>query len=129
MVRKYFRSSIQELEVLFKDQNDSIDTLQAIQDELTHRTTDRAARLRNRVTDRLAVLSKGAHKETAHEPPRVPSHQPLPISRVYDEDPASPPPQIQPDRTIPASEALRREQRMEQQPPLPPVTNQTEEVL
>src|SRR4026207_1251354 len=99
MARKYFRSSIQELEMLLKDQKDSIDVLQAIEDELTHRTTARAARLRNRVTDRLADLRKEAHKATSQEPPRVPSHQPPPTSRM-DEKQVLPPPQIQPARTI-----------------------------
>ena len=128
MARKYFRSSIQELEVLFKDQNDIIDVLLAIQDELTHRTTDRAARLRNRVTDQLAVLRKGAHKETSQEPPRVPSHEPPPMPRVYEEQ-VLPPPQIPPDRTISASRTSRTEPRMEQQPPLPPITNRPDDVL
>lgn len=114
--------------MLFKDQNDSIDVLQAIHDELTHRTTDRAARLRNRVTDRLVVLGKGAHKETSQEPPRVPSHQPPPMSRVYEEQ-VLPPPQIQAATTISASETSRTEPRMVQQPPLPSITNRSEEVL
>jgi len=128
MARKYFRSSIQELEMLLKDQKDSIDVLQAIEDELTHRTTDRAARLRNRVTDRLADLRKEAHKATSQEPPRVPSHQPPPTSRM-DEKQVLPPPQIQPARTISASETSRTKPRMEQQPPLPPITNRPDEVL
>lgn len=128
MARKYFRSSIQELEVLFKDQNDSIDVLQAIQDELTHRTTDRAARLRNRVTDQLAVLRKGAQKETSQELPRVPSHQSPPMLRVYEEQVLLTP-EIKPDSTISASKTSRTEPRMKQQPPSPLITNRPDEVL
>lgn len=129
MARKYFRSSIQELEVLFKDHNDSIDVLLAIQDELTHRTTDRAARLRNRVTDRLAVLNKGAQKETLEEPSRVPPQEPHPISRLHlHEEQRSRPPQ-QPDSTFPANEPSRTTLGTKQQSSLPPVTNRPEEIL
>jgi len=127
MARKYFRASIQELEVLFKEQNDSIDVLLAIQDELTHRTTDRAARLRNRVTDRLAVLSKEAQKETLKEPSCLPPQEPRPISRLHEEQISRPP--QQPDRTFPVNETSRTTLGMKQQPPLPSITNRPEEIL
>jgi hypothetical protein len=128
MARKYFRASIQELEVLFKDQSDSIDVLLAIQDELAHRTTNRAARLRNRVTDRLTTLMKGVQKETVKEPPRVPPHPPRPIPRPHEEQ-AWRPPHIQSDRTVPVNEDSRTAPKMGQPPPLPSVANRPEEVL
>lgn len=113
MARKYFRSSIQELEVLFKDQNDSIDVLQTLEDELTHRTTDRAARLRSKVIDRLTVLRKVVppRKKPSQEPPPVPPHQSRPTSAMSEDHSSS----IPPGR--PSSV------------PAPPITNRPEEVL
>lgn len=116
MARKYFRLSIQELEVLFKTQNNNIDALQAIQDELTHRTTDRAARLRNQVTERLAALlrkSTSPPKETLQKPPRTAPHQTRPMPPVYEDH--GPPIQPPPDKISSAT--------------LPPITNRPEEVL
>ena len=45
MAQQFFRSSIPELEALFKEQSDSVELLQALQEELTRRKTKRAARL------------------------------------------------------------------------------------
>jgi hypothetical protein len=113
MVRKYFRSSIQELEVLLKDQNNSIDVLQALEDELTHRTTDRAARLRSKVIDRLAVLRKVVppRKKPSQEPPPVPPHQSRPTFPMSEDHGSSIPPGR--PSSIPA----------------PPISNRPDEVL
>lgn len=113
MARKYFRSSIQELEVLFKDQNDSTDVLQALEDELTHRTTDRAARLRSKVIDRLTVLRKvePSRKKPSQEPPPVPPHQSRPTSPMPEDHGSS----IPPGRSSPIT--------------APPITNRPDEVL
>lgn len=113
MARKYFRSSIQELEGLFKDQNDSTDVLQALDDELTHRTTDRAARLRSKVIDRLTVLRKvePPRKKPSQEPPPVPPHQSRPTSPMPEDHGSS----IPPGRSFPIT--------------APPITNRPDEVL
>lgn len=56
MARQFFRTSIQELEALFKERNNSVDVLLALQEELSHRTTECAGRLRTQVGERLANL-------------------------------------------------------------------------
>jgi hypothetical protein len=128
MPRKYFRASIQELEALFKGQNDSIEVLQELHDELAHRTTDRAGKLRSRITDRLTNLREGGQKETVHVPPDVPPPQPNPRASAHAEQ-TSRSTQPQPESPSPASETFRTEPPRAQQPPLPPVTNRPEEVL
>jgi hypothetical protein len=42
MNRRYFRSSIDELETLFENRKDDGSLLKALQDELAHRKTERA---------------------------------------------------------------------------------------
>lgn len=49
MHRKYFRSSIDELEVLFESCNDDQFTIEALRDELKHRKTERAEKRRRRL--------------------------------------------------------------------------------
>ena len=127
MPRKYFRASIQELEALFKGHNDSIEVLQELHDELAHRTTDRAGKLRSRITDRLTNLREGGQKETLHVPPDVPPPQPNPRASAHAEQ-TSRSTQTQ-SESSPASETFRTEPPRAQQPPLPPVTNRPEEVL
>lgn len=56
MNRRYFRSSIHELETLFENRKDDGSVLKALQDELAHRKTERAAKLRGRVVMRLTQL-------------------------------------------------------------------------
>lgn len=56
MTRRYFRSSIHELETLFENRRDDSSVLKALEDELTHRKTERAAKLRYRVSMRLMQL-------------------------------------------------------------------------
>jgi AAA domain len=50
MRRKYFRFSIEELEVLFKNCNDDQFILEALREELDHRKSDRAAKLRRQLS-------------------------------------------------------------------------------
>ena len=56
MNRRYFRSSIQELETLFENRQDDSSVLEALSDELEHRKTERAAKLHHRVVMRLTQL-------------------------------------------------------------------------
>jgi hypothetical protein len=57
MSRRYFRSSIHELETLCKNRRDDGSVLKALEDELAHRKTERAAKLRHRVSMRLIQLT------------------------------------------------------------------------
>ena len=75
MNRKYSRSSIQELEVLFENCKDDGLVLKALQNELAHRTTERAAKLRYRVATRLAERS-------VHSSSSTPKQHPLQFSNV-----------------------------------------------
>lgn len=130
MARKYCRSSIQELEALFKEQNDSIAFLRALQDELTHRTTQRAARLRNHVAVRLAALTSGisSPEQTSPELSLFPPRQHQSASCSHEES-SSHHPQIPPDNGLAASATLRAEVKITQSQPLPRITNRPEEVL
>ena len=56
MNRRYFHSSIHDLETLFENQKDDGSVLKALQHELTHRKTERAAKLSHRIAMRLAQL-------------------------------------------------------------------------
>jgi hypothetical protein len=56
MTRRYFHSSIHELETLFENRKDDGSVLKALEDELTHRKTERAEKLRHRVSMHLTQL-------------------------------------------------------------------------
>jgi hypothetical protein len=59
MNRRYFHSSIKELESLFKNGQDDQALLRELNEELTHRKTDRAAKLRLRINARLLGTRAG----------------------------------------------------------------------
>jgi hypothetical protein len=59
MNRRYFHSSIKELESLFENGQDDQALLRDLQGELTHRKTDRAAKLRLRINARLLGKTAG----------------------------------------------------------------------
>lgn len=130
MARTFFRSSIQDLEALFKEQNDSLELLRALQEELTYRKTERAARLRNQVTERLMALRSGtsSREQTSQELPLIPKHQPQSASRSHEKQPSHHP--QPPYAKAPAtSETPRAEASTAPPPPLPPITNRPEGVL
>jgi len=64
MNRRYFRSSIHELETLFESRTDDGAVLKALEEELAHRKTERAAKLRHRVATRLAQLGTSTSAPT-----------------------------------------------------------------
>jgi AAA domain len=130
MARTFFSSSIQELEALFSEQNDSLELLHALQAELTHRKTERAARLRTQVTERLTALRSGisSREQTSQELPLFPQHHHQSASRSH-EEPPSHHPQPLPAAAPAPSETPRAEGRTTPPPPLPPITNRPGEVL
>ena len=126
MARKFFSSSIQDLEALFKKQNDSIEFLQALQGELRHRRTRRAAKLLNQVTERLTALKSGIspHEQTSQEFPLFQKYQNQSNSQANTNQPPhapQPPPAKAP--------AMIETPRIEARLPLPLITNRPEEVL
>lgn len=130
MARTFFSSSIQKLEALFKEQNDSLELLHALQEELTHRKTERAARLRAQVTERLTALSSAtsSREQTSQELPLFPPHQHQSASRSYEEQPSHRP-ESPPAKAPAPSETPRAGARTVPPPPLPPITNQPEDIL
>ena len=127
MARRFFRSSIQELEVLCKEKHNNVDFLLALEEELGHRKTERAARLRSQVKERLVVLRPGtsSRERVPAEPPplRSPQHQSVPRHR---EEQASAHPHSPHSKTpvigIPSG-------AQGEPPPLPPITNRPDDVL
>src|SRR6266481_5423027 len=57
--RPYLKNSIVQLEALLDQAQSSIESLHALDHELSHRGTARAAKLRSRVADLLATLPVG----------------------------------------------------------------------
>ena len=60
MTRKYFRHSIQDLEVLFKKEFDNVQILNELKDELLYRKTKKAKNLLSQVLKRLDTLKNRA---------------------------------------------------------------------
>lgn len=130
MARIFISSSIKELEALFKDQNDNLELLQTLQEELTHRKTKRAARLRTQVTERLTVLRYGtsSREQASQEIPLFLQHQHQSASSLHEEQPSYHPQPLT-TKAPDTSETPRAEVRTAPPPPFPPITNQPEEVL
>lgn len=116
--------------MLFRDQNDSVEFLLALQEELSHRRTKRAAKLRNQVAERLVALGveTSSQERIFQEPSFSPLRQRQSTSRSYEEPPLRSP-QPAPIEAPTTSEALRKEVRGVPAPALPPVTNKPEEIL
>jgi hypothetical protein len=110
-------------------QGDSLELLQALQEELSHRKAKRAARLRNQVVERLTALrsATSSREQISQELSLFPPHQHQSASRSP-EEPPSHHPEPPPARTPALSETPRAETRTTP-PPLPPITNRPEEVL
>jgi len=87
MARRFFRFSIQDLEALFNEKNNNVDALLALEDELSHRKTERAARLRSQVEERLVVLrpKPSSREQTSAEPPPFRSSQQQSVSSSQEE--------------------------------------------
>lgn len=130
MARPFFSSSLQELEALFKQQQDNLELLGTLEEELTHRKTERAARLRKQVKEhRMALLSGASPREQASQGHRLfPQHQNQSIAPSHVEQ-TSYHPQPSPAKAAATSEPTRIEVRTAAPPPLPSITNRPEEVL
>lgn len=99
MARRFFRSSIKELEALFEQENSNRDILLALQEELTHRNSVRAGRLHRRVEEKLAILHSGEPLPNL-DPEKTPRDQaPDDRSRRRPDEkpPSSPPPPVPPE--------------------------------
>jgi hypothetical protein len=124
MARKFFRFSIQELETLFSEKADNIEVLMDLEEELDYRKTDRAARLRNHVVERLAGLRTSSRGQPSqnHKPLRSSRSQSFPRSHqdqlATDSQSSSQSPDL--GKPQPAGgETI----------PIPPITNGPEDIL
>lgn len=69
--RRYFRSSIVELEQLFESSKDDRSVLEALRDELGHRNTNRAHALAKKVVDQLASLGQSKTTDSPTPPRQI----------------------------------------------------------
>ena len=127
MARQFFRSSIQELEALFKENNNNVDILLALEEELSHRKTERAARLRNQVEERLVVLRPGtsSREQASAEPPPPRSSQHQSVPHTNEKQESSRPHSLRPENPVVDLPSGAEGEP----PPLPPITNRPDDVL
>ena len=125
MARRFFRSSIQELEALFKENNNNVDILLALEEELSHRKTERAARLRNQVEERLVGLRPGTstREQASAEPPPLRPSQHQSVPRPHEEQQSSHPHSLHSKTPV-----VGVSSGVEGEPP-PPITNRPDDIL
>jgi hypothetical protein len=131
MNRRYFRSSIHELETLFEKRKDNGSVLKALQEELAHRKTERAEKLRGRVMMRLTQLGSCTSASTLQQHSLhfggVPNIESEPIIEAYADTLAVP--QTSDDYTDPTSTVLGALVKDHSQRAIPPLTNAPESIL
>ncbi|WHZ23379.1 MAG: hypothetical protein OJF47_002491 [Nitrospira sp.] len=122
-----FRLTIQELEALFAEKNDDVEAVFALQEELDHRKSERAGRLRTRVREKLAILQP---RPSSRKP--VPEKSPSPRppddqsgSSHQEKHPSSQPPPSPPEG--PSGRGPSGPDR--KLPPPPPITNRPDDIL
>lgn len=130
MARPLLASSIQELEALYRNHSESEQHLRALHNELTHRKTERAAKLRSQVEERLAELNSEPPSRAQHSqgPPPVTPRQNQSRSRPVERQPI-PPPTPRPDTGRISTETRRAETRTSAPSPFPQITNRPEDIL
>ena len=137
MNRPYFSSSVTELESLF-DRNPGDQTLlQALHNELLHRSAKRAVQLRAKVEAALGGAPSASLPPTTPEfdfgekpslpetPPRTTPPPPLPQKQV---EPKAQPPSRSPDQASPRAKVIRQWSKADPSP-FPPVLNRPTEIL
>jgi len=102
MARRFFRSSIQELEALCKEKHNNVDFLLVLEEELSHRKTERAARLRNQITERLAVFRPRtpSREQVSAEPPPPQSSQHQSVPHPHGKQEPSHPHPLRPENPV-----------------------------
>jgi hypothetical protein len=130
MARKYFHSSIQELETLFDEQKDNVELLRVLHEELAHRKTERSASLRRMVMGRLTISSPvtSAREPPSQQFPGFASNEQRSVPQPGDSQTLIPF-QGPSARTRTTSETLRVAVRTVSTQPFPPETNRPEDIL
>jgi hypothetical protein len=77
MTRRFFQTGIAELEALFTQNNSNVALLEALAEELEHRTTERARRLKADVSDRLDAVCSGKAQEMSPLPSKPVGDRPV----------------------------------------------------
>jgi hypothetical protein len=129
MAREFFRFSIGELEALFKEKNDNLELLIGLKEELTHRKTERAAKLQRQVVERLSSMNSltPVEKNSSSEIP-VPSPQDKSTYRSLDDQPKNSR-QARPTENTGSNREREKETCTVPQQPLPPITNRPDDIL
>jgi AAA domain len=131
MNRRYLHSSIHELETLFENRKDEGSVLKALQDELAHRKTERAVKLRERVVMRLTQLETCPSASTLRQHPpqfeRAPIIKNDPILKTHANTLEVP--QKSADYPDLTSTALRARVKNHSQQAIPPLTNAPEAIM
>lgn len=115
--RPFFNKSIADLENLFKSSKNDHETLDSLQNELDHRNTQRALKLKRLVANEVAK------KASNPQPPRKPRPRKVktPLPSIVDvPKPTEIPVEIKPKRG---------KLKLKRAGPKPPVTNDPEEIL
>lgn len=127
MARRFFRSSIQELEALCKENHNNVDFLLTLQEELSHRKTERAARLRDQIEERLVVLRPGppSREQVFEEPPPHRPSQQQSVLHPHEKQESSHLHSLRPENPV----IGKPSGGVGEPPPLPPITNRPDDVL
>ncbi|MEW6303787.1 MAG: AAA domain-containing protein [Verrucomicrobiota bacterium] len=118
MARKYIRYSIYQLEAAFERCQNDPSFLRDLLEELSHRKTERAAKLHQKATNRFNLLCATASAIDGEHVPRQPADEPPLAPSVKAVLPCLAIP-------APASQLVK----IEPLPPIPPVTNKAHEIL
>ncbi len=121
--RRFFYSSIQQLEQLYRESSDNFALLEDLKEELAHRKTERAARLRKQVVERLTSAKVSARPVSPESEPPGPerNHDTAPWGEGQRADRSTPPPVIRGPVHYPEVN--------EPAPSFPPITNDPVEIL
>jgi hypothetical protein len=117
MARKYSRAGIEQLEHLFATRGLELELVEALDEELSHRNTSRARKLRENVRHRLATLRSQQVGNTNYEV----SHSSSAAAPQRDERTSN--------RSTPHSCDATQRRRGKSSGPLPPITNEPAHIL
>ena len=137
MARSYFKSGIVELEAPFADNQNSTQVLRDLDDELVHRSTNRAKRLHAKVKEAIEKQQTVPTPEPINPPPSEPRTKSQRKRKTKESpEPEEPAPETgqtgqQPERAGHSWEEIaERDFPLPAGPPsLPPITNRPEQIL
>jgi hypothetical protein len=127
MIRPFFSKSIEELEIVFDRRRDDPESLDNLIEELSHRTTQRASKLKTRAVQALGTIEKSGRREGADVPP-MQDDQASPQPPRSAPRPTEPKPSPMPQEPRPVPEPSLADVRPVEQP-MPPITDSPTAVL